>query len=418
MRLAFEDWLERATDCPDEARVAFKEAVVSYKAGAYRAGLVFSYVGMGLWLRIRLLAANQPSGMTPGEWHARQNELRDENKWDPTVFELTQQQGTKTLPKEVFSVDDHLRQEMLYWKNRRNDCAHFKRKEIGASHVEAFWLFLETSIGRWVPNGSKEDLLARIEKHYDLNYTAPGTDVAFLAQAVPHAVPESTRKDFFDALEAQFTHTIGSASYYKPGIADFLSVVLRVDAASRNAVTWLLHRPTLTTMVLRLFPGHVQLFKTSPDIVRRIWRSELIGNPGVLPVFTGMLRNGAIPQSELSEAIEFIVEKNTELPSTKEAKMLERNGFWVEFRKQAIEKREIDSFSWANPKASLIAWWVENYPLDSETARVICSTFSGLPFPYSARDALKQLLASNPTKKAELESLAKQENTTIPQELL
>lgn len=62
MKLPFETWLESA-DVPTEAEIAFRESVISYKAGAYRAGLLFAYVGTGLWIRRRLIAATRPAGV-------------------------------------------------------------------------------------------------------------------------------------------------------------------------------------------------------------------------------------------------------------------------------------------------------------------------------------------------------------------
>ena len=46
MTLPFETWIREHSPTP-EASVAFNEAVSTYKTGAYRAALVFSYVGMG-----------------------------------------------------------------------------------------------------------------------------------------------------------------------------------------------------------------------------------------------------------------------------------------------------------------------------------------------------------------------------------
>lgn len=195
MKLPFETWLESA-DAPSEAMVAFRESVTSYKAGAYRAGLLFAYVGTGLWLRHRLIAANCPNGVPTGHWGNIQRDLQDDNKWDAMMFDCTQMRS----PGEIFIVDDHLRDEFKYWKNRRNDCAHFKGNIIAASHVESFWLFLQSSIGRWVPNGSAQDLIERFARHFDPNLTRPGSDVRPLAASISHAVTPAKLPDFFNNL--------------------------------------------------------------------------------------------------------------------------------------------------------------------------------------------------------------------------
>jgi hypothetical protein len=50
MRLPIESWLPE-TQPLREVEVALREAITSYKAGAYRAALLFSYLGWGLALR-------------------------------------------------------------------------------------------------------------------------------------------------------------------------------------------------------------------------------------------------------------------------------------------------------------------------------------------------------------------------------
>lgn len=107
------------------------------------------------------------------------------------MFDCTQMRS----PKAIFTVDDHVRDEFKYWKDRRNDCAHFKSNTIAASHVESFWLFLQSRIGRWVPNGSAQDLIERLARHFDSNLTPPGTDVWLLIALISHAVPHAELPD-------------------------------------------------------------------------------------------------------------------------------------------------------------------------------------------------------------------------------
>lgn len=410
MKLPIETWLEQA-NCPEEAMEAFRESILAYKGGANRAGLSYSYTGMMLWIKDRLLVAQPPNGYTPGEWQQRQNELRDDNVLEKVAFDLTQVKK----PKAVFSVDDQLRLEMQYWKDRRNDCAHYKRNMITEANVQAFWSFLQSSIARWVPNGSAQDLLARLIRHYDPIYTAPGTDVSPLAQSFQGAIPPQERSTFLTDLEAAFT----SNNTYHAGINEIIAALLNVHSLIGDVVTWLLTRPTLAVGVLRLKPGHVLHFNGHPAFIRSLWHTYLFQNQFPdLHVFAAMLRNGVIPPAQIQEAVASTVERVTkEEPTQEDNRVLEQNGFWVQFRKRAIDDRMIDNFGWANAKADFIAWWIENSAIDQTMAEAICRTFDGGYYPRDARVSIKAMLSQNPTKRAELATQAALSGATIPQEL-
>ena len=55
--------------------------------------------------------------------------------------------------------------------------------------------------------------------------------------------------------------------------------------------------------------------------------------------------------------------------------------------------------------------------VDVATAQAICELFGSSPFPFTVRDALKEMLAANPTKMSELVTLAAQAGTSVPAEL-
>lgn len=81
--------------------------------------------------------------------------LRKEEKWDEEVNECVKKNDPN---KVIFNISDDLRNQYLYWKNRRNDCAHFKKNIIDYFHVESFWLFLQSNLVKFAVNGSKEQL--------------------------------------------------------------------------------------------------------------------------------------------------------------------------------------------------------------------------------------------------------------------
>lgn len=417
MKLPFEHWLDEHAP-PDEAMVAFSESVLAFKTGAYRAALMFSYVGMGLCLRRRLLSAANPSGVPADQWTGIQRDLQDENKWDGIVFDCTQMR----TPKDIFDVDDHLREEMKYWKNRRNDCAHFKRNEIGAPHVEAFWLDLQSSLGRWVPNGSRNDVLDRLVRHFDPNLTPPGADVMPIARMIPQAVAQPELESFFDEVVQRFTRTIGTFTMVSTdSVVAVLDAVLATGhpMVAPAASTWLHQQPELLVGVLRRAPHHAGILANQPALVRNLWRQQLFKSGHQdLALFASLVRLSLIPSSETPEAISWCVDRlSGDIPADQDERTLAAVGFWDAFHRKAIDERGIDKFEWGNRNAALIAWRIQKNPLDVATAQAICEVFGSSPFPFTVRDALKEMLAANPTKMSELATLAAQAGTSVPAEL-
>lgn len=198
MQLPIETWMGTA-HLSLESSTALREAVVCYKGGGYRAGLLFSYLAFSLTLRNRILhVQGNPPGFAPGEWTSMRNDLMSEDKWDKRVFDAVQ---TIKSGKIVFSVSDDLRQQVKYWKDRRNDCAHFKDNEICSSHVEALWTFLRSNLGKFVPVGSEESVLQRIVTHFDPNITPPGLDPMPIVRDIPCSVESSDFSNFLTELK-------------------------------------------------------------------------------------------------------------------------------------------------------------------------------------------------------------------------
>lgn len=176
VKLPIQEWLE-GKNLGTDADALFEESVQCFKAGAYRAALLMSYLGFQSILRDRILSAGAPAGVPPGMWSSIQSKLRSDDEWDPSVFDATQQKA----PAPVFPVSEDLRQQVTYWKNRRNDCAHSKPGPITASHVEAFWVFVRAHSSKFAVNGSIEALLEKLKRHFDASITPPGTDATPLA---------------------------------------------------------------------------------------------------------------------------------------------------------------------------------------------------------------------------------------------
>ncbi len=392
---------------PEETVVPFREAEICYRAGAYRAALLFSYIGWGLALRSRLLRAACPAGIQPEQWQKHLANLRREEQWDHEVFDLTQRQK----PAPVFLVSEDLRHQVRYWKDRRNDCAHFKANEIGHSHVESFWNFIFSNIGKFVPNGSAAALLNEIILYFDRNVTPPNMPLDPIIERIPHCVEREELSKFFNDMAAALPLSI----------FDQVQCINRVfDAVIRvtNNITvnvlrdFLLKNEDYLVNLLREFPRHVILLDHNPEIVRCLWRKHIfLYHQKNTSIFFALLRYNLIPQEEISEVnAHAIAWWNGDIPSQADKILLDQYDFFREM----FKTRWLDDFGWGNRNAKLVCWYLESYPIPVEAVRSICFTFTQSHFPWKAGNRLTELFKDNPTKRHEFEKIAQQEQLTLP----
>jgi len=413
MQTPFGKWLQNA-QVPSDAAALFEEACVCFGVGAHRAALLLSYMAWGTTLRTRLLSATCPAAMLQGQWDNIHKQLRDDDTWDSQVFDTTQQK--KGTP--IFLVSDSLRQQVVYWKDRRNDCAHAKDNAIAAAHVEAFWLFIQSNLGKFVPNGSKEELWQRFARHYDPNLTAPGTPVDPIVALVPSAVPSAELPAFIKELVRPFTGDNTFFGSYYP-LSDMLEGMLRlsVDSLHEAIVSTLADSPELLAEFLRFKPHRTAFWHGHPTLVRRLWREllQFKGSRGGLRVFAAMLRNNMIPATELPEACDWVASRvSGEIPHQDDVPILVDSGFFASFRKHCFVGFAINQFGWGNPNAPLVGWYVEFFTLDEEVVRTICDVFYSDPYPFEAHHKIVEVFQRCPAKHAEFLKLAEEHELSVP----
>ena len=414
MKLPIEMWLDEA-EIPKESKVAFREAVLCFKAGAYRAALLFSYVGWGLCIRDRVINSKIPTGISSGQWSTITNQLRDEDKWDAQAFDCTQMKN----PSPVFEVSDAVRAQVRFWKDRRNDSAHFKLNEIGSAYVESFWSFVRSNLGRFVPRGSEADMLDRIERHFDPNYTPQDSDVSPLISMIPSAVEPARMESFLGDVKSRLSASTGRLIFLQQ--QEFITFVDgAVDSKDPNlqpaTIDFLSKEPEELVSLLRHRPDRVLFWASNPGIIRNIWREQLFqAGHRDLRVYVALLRNDLIPKSEITEANEWVVNHlEGDIPDAHDFRDLEDSGFFISFKKVCFQDYQINEFEWGNRNADVVRWFIEKFPIDNEVANVVCSTFSAQPFPFNVRDRLEELFSSNANKKKEFEDVATNAGLQLP----
>ena len=391
MRLRFEDWLD-AQRFHEEANRLFQEAITCYKVGAYRASLLFAYLGFQTVLRDRLSRAPEPTGFVPGRWAAMQRKLRSEDEWDATVFDTTQQREPA-----VFVLTDDLRSQVMYWKNRRNDCAHGKDHNIGHPQVESFWLFLESRLPRFVVNGSRIQLTERIRRHFDRAITPVGRSISDLAGHVSVAVETPDLPAFLEDVERIFDEH--DDPFIGEGMEEQVFYGTLLDSSPPPVIAALLDffesRVDKLRPVLDGSPARVAHLRGREELVRRLWYGDrwLGCSAGVL---CSMLTLRVIPDIEIGEAVRRAAQHLSDSRlAPEQVDTLREFGFDEQFRVAAFNEGRISEFAWANRNTRNVVEYLCRVPLDGDLVRRITATFDVRNHPYELRDALDELFREN-----------------------
>jgi hypothetical protein len=400
MKLHFETWAHEQP-IGDDAKNLVTEAATCFRAGAYRASLMFSYLSFQAVLRDRLKRSPAPNGFKDSRWADIQRSLHKEDEWDTAVFDATQQ---RTPP--VFVLTEDVREEIKYWKNRRNDCAHGKDSRIAQPHVEAFWLFFESRLPRMVVSGSSNQLLKRVERHFDRSVTPPTADVLDIARDLPLSIEPNEVVSLLKEIEEVFDK---NDDIFLPLTEDFNAFVV---CAYEKA------QPTLRKEILRfleLTPWRVRsLVEKSSQLaadlrgydtlVRKLWYGEDEDHPARVSVLVALIAQGAIPADQVPEALARTMPTVSDDRLADEyLRILAPLGFDEAFRDYAFRLQKIDRFAWANANTRNVTDFIERNGIDADVAGAIWRTFDVKNHPHTLAEALKEYFVARPGRKAELE---------------
>ena len=137
------NWIEDRFKKSIECNYLFQESIKCYKIEAYRASLLFSYLGFLTYIKEVIISSRKPTDIDESRWNDLLRKINNDDYWEQRVFDELNNNSSC-----IFKFNDSIRQQIRYWKDRRNDCAHFKDNEINQSHVEMFWVFIKSNLNK------------------------------------------------------------------------------------------------------------------------------------------------------------------------------------------------------------------------------------------------------------------------------
>lgn len=413
MKIHIEIWVEEQK-LSLQVRKLFGESVICYKHGANRASLLFSYLGFITHIKETLVQSNNPNPSQLGRWQNIQNEIQDDDKWEKRVFEeLT----NSTNP--IFDIKEDLRQQIKYWKDRRNDCAHYKSNDIESHSVETFWSFIKSNIRKITVEGGRASLINKFENHFDATKTPPNTPFDSLINEIPGAVELSEFDSFLDEL-GQKLDPIG---FYEHNLLKIHNKIFELSPADyKNKLSAFLKIKNIDLEFISKYQDKINSMDYDPSEIRQIWKTRLFThyNQRVLfEIYASLLRNGLIPDDQTQEALEHLFDNFEQTKHSMpndihvKAQLINPKLEQIVFQKAIIEN-DLSSFMWVNSKCDFIAFYVEHFPLKTETVKSICEMVERSNYSFWLESKIQSILKANSTLKSSFDSIASQANISVP----
>lgn len=405
MKLQIENWIiEKGYS--NNVKGLFNESVICYRNGACRGSLIFSYIGFLTIIKETIIKAQRPSNFAEPEWGSLIQKINNDEYWEKEVYE-----ALIRVVKPIFPLNENLREQLRYWKDRRNDCAHYKDNEIESHHTESFWSFIKSNLPKMTVEGGLQSLLNKFEEHFDLTRTPPNYDYGHLVKEIEHSVLSKDLHIFFERLDTTLEMT-----YMHTEATDISCKILDITSAKiQESMIEYLKKKNRDIKFLSLHPEKIQQLNYLPAEIRKIWKSRMHLNTSyyVNPfnIYAGMLKNNLVPHEEIDEANREVFNTFSQtsyhkLPEKKDIDTLKANGYYDTVFQIAIEEKNLTDFKWVNSKCDLIINFIENSPLKEKT--VICileMANTSNPSQWLIK-ALNDLLSTAPTLKEKFKAIA------------
>lgn len=383
-------------------RDILNDAIRCYRNGIARPALMLSYIAFIQAVRDNLLKSDMPKGFNEPRWKACMSKLRQENAWDEQVISCIKCRDNPPY----FELTDSLRDDVCYWRNRRNDCAHYKDSEITLSHVVAFWIFIMDNYNKFTPIGSLMQSVNDYKRHYNVSITPKGTSTEVIFKRLCLAI--KTEDDLLLFLK----ETDSSMEYEEQ--AQLLHDLLMDERHKTKVISLLIGKLKRVKMYLALKPADVSVvLGNNPEMTRKFWYEDFMFSASSANVYVEMLRAKMIPQGEIKESLEMFLKHEYKrnafyLDNPEDFNVLKENGLYDIFIEEYLSK----DFVCNNPgekchKTDFYISLIHRGGISDKLIMVLSESIKGT-FPYILENRLKgEIFKDEENKKQYFESIAR-----------
>ena len=368
-------------------RDILNDAIRCYRHDIARPALMLSYIAFIQAVRSNLLNSDKPEGFNEKRWDAAMDNLRSENKWDEQVIVCIKDRGNGVDNLPFFELSDTLRNDVCYWRCRRNDCAHYKDSEITLSHVSAFWTFMMNNYNKFSPLGSLAQSINEYKRHYDISLTPKGKSTERIFKRLCLAI--KTQDDLGLFLKETYPKMD-----FEPQ-CDLLHDLLVEGHHKDLGISFLKGDMKRLKAYLGAKPKDVSLILgDDATLTRKLWYDDFRLFAQYLNVYAEMLRARMIPDAEIKESLGLYLEHEYKrghlfIENEDDFNVLMENGLYDIFIDEYLTK----SFVCNDPggKCRKTDFYIAMIYRGGVTDKLMLALSEAVTdtFPYTLRDRLK-----------------------------
>ena len=404
----------------DDELGLFNDSVRCFHSGIFRPAYILAYQGMMIYFRRMLQNAKMPSGYDTGMWTGVQTRLAKDSEWEDEVNKaIRKQPDPKKTPPVIalLCMSENLRKDFDFWRNRRNDCAHYKEYNINDSHVLAFYSFLTQYLMKISVEGGMVSLLNEFKDACDPIKTSPNTSLQPLVDKILTKVNPDEMDDFFEQLEAVMGNRLSEqygdllAGIIKGSNKDLKEYVVKFARSNIELKTDLIDsHPDLV--------GH--LVKQSE--AREYWMKYLKHSRNRVAVLARMLMICLINPSETDEAIRTVLKysfDNNQMMgdvTEEELTMLKSSNFYKALKEEYFNKDYTSKHArdCGETKYNFFYGFVKFLPINKEWVETLIEIFSQKEYPRVWLNIYEQDFLSDQEYKAKFDKVVVENSISLP----
>lgn len=405
----------------DDVYGLFCDSIKCFRSSIYRPAYILAYQGVMQHFRYLLLHSPKPDLYNQKKWEGVQRKLKDDKTFDTEIFECTQHKSQPNAnPPVVAELDmpDEIRLDFVYWRNRRNDCAHYKSYEINNSHVLAFYSFLNQYLMRITVEGGMNSLLREFKDACDETKTSPNTSLQPLIDKILCMVAPDQMNVFFDQLcGVTDMFRCPGGKYYK---------ILKDILVSSN-----IELKDYVIKYLRSVSFLSDFIFDNSDMVgvliekeeaREFWMTKLSYSYNRFTVMAKMLSCGLIPKGDIEQALtkmvdnSYINNQGFGEVSDNDWQILEQNGILdvLESKYYNVNYTTRNACVCGKDKYNFFYGTIDRIPIDKKWVKNIIEIFSAVDFPQVWCKIFNENYMCNAVYKEKFIKICKENGYTIP----
>ncbi|AIQ20651.1 hypothetical protein H70357_31155 [Paenibacillus sp. FSL H7-0357] len=428
MKLAFENWLETQY-IEDEAKEFLEEAILCFKVSAYRGAFMLSYLAFQIIVKHRLLRAEQPAGISDSTWTEIQDNLKLIDKWDIEVNEViafdndVEKKKVKPKPsKQAFLIYRDIRNEAIFWKNKRNACIHAK-DIISYPQVEALWMFIQNHLGKFIVDSGVEGFVEVARRHFDPTCAEYSNDYTYLVDTLPSVAHFDQSNELFKKLFQK----IPLSHYENNRVTQFwIDLSEHTDPNIQTKLLQFLENNQREFMnIISVSPAIIRKFSGNDGFLRVFWKNNFTrfcrisrNSSAVFEIVEWLFKNNKIPQDEIESFWTNLITEDIFLFISKlsdESLLILKKYKFFEIYEGYILAASSDKWNYQfwYDQTSNLPFYIKNAELNSVVVKHINKVLNNVNTSGTFGSAIKGTLQENELQKNKFKELCSEMGETF-----